>query len=73
MRGTVCTKTVIGSVLGISLAIFGLSETGADYTQIVADNERLVRVFEGLDVSNPNGFQELMIQLCIVFEVCGKE
>ncbi|CDT76717.1 hypothetical protein [Vibrio crassostreae] len=67
------TKTLIGTVLAIGLALMGFSESGDDYTQIVADNEKLAKVFEDLDVSNPNGFQVLMVQLCSAVESCGKE
>ncbi|MFZ3461445.1 hypothetical protein [Vibrio harveyi] len=66
-------KTIIGAGLAIGLALLGFSASGTDYTQVVANNERLAKVFENIDVSNPNGFQEIMIQLCIAVESCGKE
>lgn len=67
------SKAIIGTALATGMFVFGLSESGADYTKEAANNERLVRVFDGFDVSHPNGFQELMIQLCSAVESCGKD
>lgn len=64
---------IIVIALAIAIVVFVLSESRDDYAQEVASNKRLVRVFDGFNVSNPNGFQELMIQLCRVVESCGKD
>jgi len=66
-------KLLIGTTLALGLVLFGFSESGYDYTQAVANSERLSRVFEGKNVSNPNGFQVVLIELCYSIMSCGNE